>query len=583
MPDLIDIQTKSYSDFLQADVEPQSRANKGLQAIFREIFPITSFDGKYTLDFVSYTLEPPKKGYLQALLDGESYVRPLKAKFRISDATGSREEDVFLGDMPIMTPDGAFVVNGAERVIVSQLHRSPGISCEKQVHANGQPLLSVRIIPDRGNWIEFMFDTNDIMWCFMDQRRRRRKFYATTLLRAFGCGSDVQIMKLYYYSEESLRRLVMRDDLVDIASEAVIARRFDPVTPSMMEQVAAAGIEKVEVVDVSFDNGLLIKTLREDAKSGIRNQDDALKEVFRRMRPGDPPTIANAKQLVHRTFHELAHYDLGYVGRHKINKRLGLEGMIDDNLRVLHESGVDVQEADIDHLGNRRIRTTGELLENQCRIGLARTERLVRERMTVGPDTKDGGVLTPQRLVNSKTFSAVIQDFFARSQLSQFMDQRRRRRKFYATTLLRAFGCGSDVQIMKLYYEHRPHLVSRHLRAGQPLRLHRDAVPQGRRRQGDGRDRVPARGRGGAVRHRAGERAAQAEWGVCRGPRDVPLQDRVLRQAGEGRAVHGRRADAGDLHRRRPHPVPRARRRQPRADGREHALKASAPRTAASS
>ena len=448
MPDLIDIQTKSYRDFLQADVEPQSRANKGLQAIFKEIFPITSFDGKYTLDFVSYNLEPPKKGYLQALIDGESYVRPLKAKFRVSDATGSREEDVFLGDMPIMTPDGAFVVNGAERVIVSQLHRSPGISSEKQIHANGQPLLSVRIIPDRGNWIEFMFDTNDIMWCFMDQRRRRRKFYATTLLRAFGCGSDVQIMKLYYefktlptdrkYTEESLRRLVMRDDLVDIASEAVIARRFDPITPSMMEQVAAAGIDKVEAVDVSFDNGLLIKTLREDAKSGIRNQDDALKEVFRKMRPGDPPTIANAKQLIHRTFHELAHYDLAYVGRHKINKRLGLEGMIDDKLRVLHESGVDVQEAirlllkiavgkdqidDIDHLGNRRIRTTGELLENQCRIGLARTERLVRERMTVGPDSKDGGALTPQRLVNSKTFSAVIQDFFARSQLSQFMDQ----------------------------------------------------------------------------------------------------------------------------------------------------------------
>ena len=188
MPDLIDIQTKSYQDFLQADVEPQNRENKGLQAIFREVFPITSFDGKYTLDFVSYTLEPAKKGYLKALMDGESYVRALKAKFRISDATGSREEDVFLGDMPIMTHDGAFVVNGAERVIVSQLHRSPGISSEKQVHANGQPLLSVRIIPDRGNWIEFMFDTNDIMWCFMDQRRRRRKFYATTLLRAFGYG-----------------------------------------------------------------------------------------------------------------------------------------------------------------------------------------------------------------------------------------------------------------------------------------------------------------------------------------------------------------------------------------------------------
>ena len=447
MPDLIDIQTKSYEDFLQADVDPQKRENKGLQAIFKEIFPVTSYDGKYKLDFVGYVLEPAKKTYLQALMDGESYVRPLKATFRLQDAGGVRQEDVFLGDMPIMTPDGAFVVNGAERVIVSQLHRSPGLSSEKQVHANGQPLLSVRIIPDRGNWIEIMFDTNDVMWCFMDQRRRRRKFYATTLLRAFGHGSDVQIMELYYdfktlptdkrYADKDLRLLVMKDDLVDMTSQAVIARRFDPVTPAMMEQVAAAGIPKVEVVDVSFDNGTLIKTLREDAKAGIRNQDDALKEVFKRMRPGDPPTVANARQMLQRMFHELAHYDLGYVGRHKINKRLGLVGKVDENLRTLADGGVDIIEAvrlllkifvgkdqvdDIDHLGNRRIRTTGELLENQCRLGLARTERLIRERMTVH-DAKTAGPLTPQRLVNSKTFSAVVQDFFARSQLSQFMDQ----------------------------------------------------------------------------------------------------------------------------------------------------------------
>ncbi|MBO7683624.1 MAG: DNA-directed RNA polymerase subunit beta [Kiritimatiellae bacterium] len=447
MPDLIDIQTKSYEDFLQGDVDPQKRENKGLQAIFREIFPVVSYDGKYKLDFVGYVLEPAKKTYLQALMDGESYVRPLKATFRLQDADGVRQEDVFLGDMPIMTPDGAFVVNGAERVIVSQLHRSPGLSSEKQVHANGQPLLSVRIIPDRGNWIEIMFDTNDVMWCFMDQRRRRRKFYATTLLRAFGHGSDVQIMELFYdfktlptdvrYDDKDLRFLVMKDDLVDMSSQAVIARRFDPVTPSMMEQVAAAGISKVEAVDVSFDNGTLIKTLREDAKAGIRNQDDALKEVFKRMRPGDPPTVANAKQMIQRMFYELAHYDLGYVGRHKINKRLGLVGKVDENLRTLAEGGVDVIEAvrlllkifvgkdqvdDIDHLGNRRIRTTGELLENQCRLGLARTERLIRERMTVH-DAKTAGPLTPQRLVNSKTFSAVVQDFFARSQLSQFMDQ----------------------------------------------------------------------------------------------------------------------------------------------------------------
>ena len=445
MPDLIDIQTQSYDEFLQGDVPPATRANQGLQAIFREIFPVASYDGRYKLDFVSYQLEPPKKGYLQALLDGESYVRPMRVTFRLQDGEDVREEEVFMGDMPIMTPDGAFVVNGAERVIVSQLHRSPGISCEKQVHANGQPLLSVRIIPDRGNWIEVMFDTNDVMWCFMDQRRRRRKFYATTLLRAFGYGSDEQIMQLYYdfkklptgkkYADKDLHLLVMKDDLVDGDSQAVIARRYDPVTPAMMEQIAAAGLETVEVVDVSVDNGTLIKTLREDAKAGIHNEEDALKEVYKRMRPGDPATAANARQLLHRMFFELAHYDLGYVGRHKINKRLGLAGKVDENLRTLHESGIDVIEAirlllkiyvgkdvvdDIDHLGNRRVRTTGELLANQCRIGLARMERVIRERFQVhGQD----GTLDPSRLVNTKSFSSVIADFFARSQLSQFMDQ----------------------------------------------------------------------------------------------------------------------------------------------------------------
>ena len=445
-PDLITIQTKSYDDFLQADVPPAKRENKGLQAIFKEIFPVVSYEGRYNLDFVSYTLQPAKKPYLQALIDGETYSRSLYATFRLKDNEEVREEEVFLGDMPVMTPDGAFVVNGAERVIVSQLHRSPGISTERQVHANGQPLLSVRIIPDRGSWIEVMFDTNNIMWCFMDQRRRRRKFYATTLLRAFGYGSDDQLMNLFYdfkrlptdrkYSEKDLRQLVMKDDLVDGDSQAVIARRYDPVTPAMMEQIAAAGISEVEVVDVSVDNGTLIVTLREDAKAGIHNEEDALKEIYKRMRPGDPPTATNSKQMINRLFFDLSHYDLGYVGRHKINKKLGLTGKVDENLRTLHESGIDVIEAirlllkifvgkdtvdDIDHLGNRRIRTTGELLENQCRVGLARTERLIRERMTIHDSSS--GILTPSRLVNSKTFSSVVQDFFARSQLSQFMDQ----------------------------------------------------------------------------------------------------------------------------------------------------------------
>ena len=415
-PDLIEIQTKAYNDFLQEDVPPAKRAEKGLTC-------------------------------QDAIYEGETYSKPLYATFRLKDGEDVHEEDVFLGEIPVMTDDGAFVIHGAERVIVSQLHRSPGISTERQTHANGQSLLSVRIIPDRGSWIEIMFDTNDVMWCFMDQRRRRRKFFATTLLRALGYGSDESILKLFYdfktletgkkWKDSELRLLVMKEDKVDADSNAVIARRYDPCTPAMMEQLAAAGIRAVEVVDVSVDNGTLIKTLKEDAKIGIHNEEDALKDIYKRMRPGDPPTAVNAKQMMHKLFFELAHYDLGYVGRHKINKKLGLSGQIPEELRTLHESGMEVIESirlllrifmgkdqvdDIDHLGNRRIRTSGELLENQCRVGLARTERLIRERMTLH-DSSNQGPLTPQRLVNSKTFSAHVQDFFSRSQLSQFMDQ----------------------------------------------------------------------------------------------------------------------------------------------------------------
>ena len=451
-PDLIEIQTKSYNDFLQEDVPPAKREEKGLQAIFHEIFPpgkgVVSFDKRFVLEFVKYRLDPPEYTYQQALYEGETYSKPLVATFTLKDGDVAKTEDVFLGDIPAMTEDGAFVIHGAERVIVSQLHRSPGISTERTTHANGQPLLSVRIIPDRGTWIEIMFDPSDILWCHMDQRRRRRKFFATTLLRALGYGSDESILKLFYdfetletsrkWTEKDLHMRVMKEDVVDAASDAVLARRYDPVTPTMMKTFAAAGIGKIEVVDVTVDNGTLIKTLREDAKLGIQNEEDALKDIYKRMRPGDPATAQNAKQMMSRLFFELAHYDLGYVGRYKINKKLGLSGKVPEELRTLHESGIEVIEAirlllkifmgkeqvdDIDHLGNRRIRTAGELLENQCRLGLARTERLIRERFTTHEAQQNQGPLTPQRLVNSKTFSSVVTEFFSRSQLSQFMDQ----------------------------------------------------------------------------------------------------------------------------------------------------------------
>ena len=459
-PNLIEIQTKSYEDFLQADVPPAKRDNAiGLQAVFREVFPIEDSSGKYVIDFVKYELGKPKMSVVEALSDGGTYSAPLRATFALRNEKGeSTEEDVFLGDIPLMTRDGAFVYNGAERVIVSQLHRSPGVCTEYAIHANGQKLYSVRIIPDRGSWIEIQFDTADIMWVYLDRRRRRRKFYATTFLRALGFGTDEQILSLYYTFDkivldstaakkiktpykvlkirdldaDAIKFLHFKDDVIDMDSQAVLARRYEPVSEAVLRQMSQAGFTDVDVVDVSWDEGVLLKTLLVD---NTHSTDEALEDIYRRLRPGDPATTSNAREQINRLFFKSRYYDLGLVGRHKVNQKLHLEGKVDAGLRVLDKSGIDVVESirwlldikagrskvdDIDHLGNRRIRTAGELLENQCRLGLARTERLIKERMA---SDSGSGQLTPSRVVNSKSLAAVVQDFFGRSQLSQFMDQ----------------------------------------------------------------------------------------------------------------------------------------------------------------
>ncbi|OPZ60478.1 MAG: DNA-directed RNA polymerase subunit beta [Synergistetes bacterium ADurb.Bin520] len=276
------------------------------------MFPIDSYDGRYTLDFVKYELGEPKTDALTALADGNTFAAPLHATFRLKDGDEIREEDVYMGEIPLMTRDGAFVINGAERVIVSQLHRSPGICSEKAQHPNGQTLFSVRLIPDRGSWIEIQFDSSDLMWVYMDRRRRRRKFYATTFLRALGYGTDEEILKLFYtFQTLSLKKapeaaklemLVMKDDLIDVESQAVLARRFDPITPALVEQISAAGFDKIDVVDVSVDEGVLIKTLREDAKSGIHSEEDALKDIYKRLRPGDPPVLGAHAPLFRHPF-----------------------------------------------------------------------------------------------------------------------------------------------------------------------------------------------------------------------------------------------------------------------------------------
>ena len=438
-PDLIEIQTNSYRDFLQQATAPATRDQMGLQAVFKEVFPIESYDGQYALDFAKYEIGEPKLSDIDCIKEGQTYSAPLYLTFRLREGEETREEDVYMGELPLMTPQGTFVINGAERVIVSQLHRSPGICYEQSVHANGTLLYSFRIIPDRGSWLEVQFDTNDLLYLYLDRTRRRRKFLVSTFLRALGYGTDDELLGLLYSVEviklggkvtpEMIQYRVLKDDVIDADAQVVVARRYEPVTEDLLAQIKAAGYNQIDVVNVTWDEGLMLKTIQKDTSNSY---EDALKDIYHKLRPGDPPTISNAKQMLKRLFSDARRYDLGRVGRYKINQKLGLNKSKD--IRTLENEDFiaaiiyliklklgDGSIDDIDHLGSRRIRTVGELLENQCRVGLARTERLVKERMTLFDPAEEK--LTPQKLINPKALSAVIRDFFGRSQLSQFMDQ----------------------------------------------------------------------------------------------------------------------------------------------------------------
>ncbi len=438
-PNLIEIQVNSYVEFLQADIALSKRKNVGLQAVFTEVFPIESYDGKTVLDFQSYEIGEPKQDWLDCLREGLTFGAPLHVTFLLKDEVGGKEEKVFMGELPLMTPQGTFVINGAERVVVSQLHRSPGIAFEATQHPNGKTLHSFRIIPDRGSWYEAQFDTSDLLYVYLDRKKRRRKFLTTTFFRALGYGSDGDILKLFYDIEEltvkqadaieNIQNKVLIEDAVDPVKGIAVARAFEPLSKSVVKQIAELGVSKIRVVDTSVDDGIIIKCLKKDP---AKNEEEALKDIYRRLRPGDPPTAANAKALIKRLFFDPKRYDLGRVGRYKISQKLGLRP--EEDSRVLTKEDLVAATKyllklkkgegsldDIDHLGSRRVRTVGELLANQCRVGLARTERLVKERMTLFDQGVDA--MTPQKLINPKALSAVVRDFFGRSQLSQFMDQ----------------------------------------------------------------------------------------------------------------------------------------------------------------
>jgi DNA-directed RNA polymerase subunit beta len=440
-PNLIEVQLRSYEEFLQStkDIPVSQRKDVGLQAVFREVFPITSYDEKATLDFKEYEIAEPKMRDLECQREGQTFSAPLYVTFELRDENGVKEEKVYMGEIPLMTRQGTFIINGAERVVVSQLHRSPGICFESTQHLNGKDLYGFRVIPDRGSWVEVQFDNNDLLYMYLDRRKKRRKFLATTFLRAVDekLKTDQDIVKLFYtvetlaltetLTDEETATKILLNDVKD--GDSIVARAFEPLTLATVRQLINLGHREVEVVDTEKEDDAIIKSLKKDP---AKSQEEALKDIYRKLRPGDPPTIPNAKALLERLFFDPKRYDLSRVGRYKINQKLGLEEDLEKKVLSLSDFIAAIKYLlrlrknegvldDIDHLGSRRVRTVGELLVNQCRVGLARTERLVKERMTLFDVNIDG--MTPQKLVNPKALSAVIRDFFGRSQLSQFMDQ----------------------------------------------------------------------------------------------------------------------------------------------------------------
>ena len=444
LPNLIEIQIKSYNQFLQADKFPDEREFIGLQEVFAEVFPIKSYDEKTILEFLSYSLGVPKYNPEECIRRGITYNVTLKVKFRLTDETGIKEEEVYMGTIPVMTDKGTFIINGAERVVVSQLHRSPGICFEQERHSRGNVIYSFRIIPYRGSWLEGAFDTNDLIHIYIDRKKRRRKILATTFIRALGYSTNSDIIEEFFStrkykikSEKEFAKLVgkiLAQDVVDEDTGVVFGRASEKLTTAMLKRIVDAGIEVVRIAEDADETSPIIKMLAKDATDSYES---ALKDFYRKIRPGEPATLSNARSAIMRLFFDPKRYNLGRVGRYKLNNKLGYE-INDETLQTVTLAKEDVigalkhliklksgdEEAtidDIDHLGNRRVRSVGELIQNQCRIGLARMEKIIRERMNLFDFSSD--TLTPGKIVSAKGLSGVLKDFFGRSQLSQFMDQ----------------------------------------------------------------------------------------------------------------------------------------------------------------
>ena len=457
-PDFLEIQLKSFIDFFQLDSTPENRKKEGLYQVFNENFPISDTRNNFVLEFIDYFIDPPRYSIEECIERGLTYSVPLKAKLKLYCTDPEHEDfdtviqDVYLGTVPYMTERGLFVINGAERVVVSQLHRSPGVFFGQSLHANGTKLYSARIIPFKGSWIEFATDINNVMYAYID---RKKKLPVTTLLRAIGYESDKDILEIFGLADEikvsktALKKLVGRklaarvlkswvEDFVDedtgevvsIERNEVIIDRETVLENDHVDEIIDSGVKAILLHKENqnlTDFEIIYNTLHKDP---CNSEKEAVLHIYRQLRNSEPPDEATARDVIEKLFFSDKRYDLGEVGRYRINKKLGLNTEMDvkvltreDIIEIIKylieliNSKTDVD--DIDHLSNRRVRTVGEQLYNQFGVGLARMARTIRERMNV----RDNEVFTPIDLINSKTLSSVINSFFGTNQLSQFMDQ----------------------------------------------------------------------------------------------------------------------------------------------------------------
>ncbi len=542
MPYLLETQKLSYSEFLQMNVPPDDRESKGLQEVFRSLFPIQASNHPSTLEFVEYSFGTPKYTVRECIERGMTYAAPLKVRLQLviretEETTGVievkdiKEQETYMGEIPLMTEQGTFIINGAERVIVSQLHRSPGVSFSRGVHSNGKDIFSSRIIPYRGAWVEFEIDINSLMWVMID---RKRKFPATTFLRAFGVHNDTGLAKEFFQTEsvslddfskgatkvenmpnfvgeeliaevvdpksgkkmaESGARVtkklcdqlknsdvekvyltvadayteligrVLAEDVVDKGTGEIIGEYWERITTSFLRRAADCNIKEAKLLDRMHDEGdTILLTLEKDK---VRSYEEALIEFFKKMRPGNPVSVLASRRLMEDMFCSDKRYDLGLVGRYKINRTFKLPTTQDERVLAARDIVLvmkrlvrlqkDLEDPDdIDHLGNRRVRSVGELLQNQFRVGLSELEKTARERMAIIELEN----LMPHNLINAKPVVSAVKDFFGRSQLSQFMDQTNPLSELTHKRRLSALGPGglsrdrAGFEVRDVHYSH---------------------------------------------------------------------------------------------------------------------------------